>query len=155
MAIKIVIAFSNNLFSEGGRGLLSGSEDLQCAGVLSVGAEARVMIDELKPDIILVDLMTLYNGFVETGPHDSTNFILFDSGCGNDNISAAVSAKGIEGVISGDTNADEMKKAIRTVARGGKWLEQAGVTLSEPVCSPYGGNATLARPIIPATSQRH
>lgn len=118
MSIKVMIAFSNILFSEGVKTLLEGSKDLKVEGVLRVGGSPAEMIEALKPDVILVDLITLYNEFGEAGPKREMKFILFDSGCGPDNIASAVTAKGLKGVLTGNTSTPHLKRAIRAVAEG-------------------------------------
>jgi len=124
MSIKVMIAFSNILFSEGVRMLLEGTEDLKVAGVLSVGGSPYEMVKALRPDVILVDLITLYNEFGEAGPKREMRLILFDSGCGPDNIASAITAKGLKGVLAGNTAPPLLKRAIRAIAEGGEWLQQ-------------------------------
>lgn len=127
MSIKVMIAFSNILFSEGVKMLLEGdgSENFKVEGVLKVGSSPYEMIEAIKPDVILVDFMTLYNEFEEAGPKREMKLILFDSGCGPDNITSAITAKGLRGVLTGNTDPPLLKKAIRAVAEGGEWLNQA------------------------------
>lgn len=127
MGIKVMIAFSNILFSEGVKMLLEGSEDFKVEGVVKVGASPYEMIESIKPDVILVDFMTLYNEFREAGPKSDLKLILFDSGCGQDNIASAVDSKGLKGVLTGNTAPPLLKRAIRAVAEGGEWLDQAGI----------------------------
>jgi DNA-binding NarL/FixJ family response regulator len=126
MSIKVMIAFSNILFSEGVKMLLEddGSENFKVEDVLKVGSSPYEMIEALKPDVILIDLITLYNEFKEAGPKSEMKLILFDSGCGPDNIASAITAKGLSGVLAGNTDPPLLKRAIRAVAEGGEWLDQ-------------------------------
>lgn len=127
MSIKVMIAFSNILFSEGVKMLLEGGgqEDFRVEGLLQVGGSPYEMIEVLKPDVILIDLITLYNEFAEPGPKREMKLILFDSGCAPGTVASAVVAKGLKGALAGNTAPHILKRAIRAVAEGGEWFDQA------------------------------
>jgi two-component system, NarL family, nitrate/nitrite response regulator NarL len=55
-AISIVIADDHGLFRAGLRGLLESEPDLRVIGEATSGSEAVVVVDALKPDILLLDL---------------------------------------------------------------------------------------------------
>lgn len=124
--MKIYIALSNVVLSEGVKKLLEGEKDINIIGILNFGENASIKIKSLKPDIFLVDLTSLYNFFGDTAGHDK-KFILFDTLCGEENITRAVLAKEIKGVLMGDASPLLLKKAIRAVARGEVWLNNATV----------------------------
>ena len=64
MSINVVVAFSNMLLSEGICKLLENDDEIKIADVLKPGIEQNsVKLDSLSPDVILVDLTTLYNTF--------------------------------------------------------------------------------------------
>ncbi|MBE9536617.1 MAG: response regulator transcription factor [Proteobacteria bacterium] len=127
MSIKVLIVFSNSLFSEGVLRLFEDVGDIEVVGILDVGASPGKIIESLKPDVILVDLTALYNVFVDFDETPGINFILFDTCCGEDNIISAVISKEIKGLILANTPPDLLMKSIRSVARGEVWLDKSTV----------------------------
>ncbi|MFY9527341.1 MAG: response regulator transcription factor, partial [Candidatus Acidiferrales bacterium] len=55
--IRILVADDHAIFREGLRKLLEGSGDVQIVGEASNGNECIKMMVELKPDILLLDLL--------------------------------------------------------------------------------------------------
>mgnify|MGYP001598506416 CR=1 FL=1 len=125
--MRIYIALSNVVLSEGVNKLLEEEKDIKIAGILNFGENAHLKIKSLKPDIILVDLTSLYNFFGDLIKGHDKKFILFDTFCGEENITRAVLSKEIKGVLMGDASPLLLKKAIRAVARGEMWLNNATV----------------------------
>lgn len=126
MTIKVLIAFSNLLFSEGIRKLLEGTGDIKVVGAVAPGASPGAAMESLGPDCVLVDFTTLFNGFGEHGPA-SGRLILLDTKCGEDNIVSAVLTKGLKGVLVACSTPLLLKKAIRAVACGEIWLDKIEV----------------------------
>lgn len=121
VVIKVIIAFSNLLFAKGVSRLLEGEKDIEVAGELKVGTCYQEGVRLLKPDIVLVDLLTLYNGFKDTRAGGRMKFILFDTTCGKENITSALRIKGVSGVLQVNATSTSLKKAIRTIAsKGGR-----------------------------------
>lgn len=124
MAIKVMIAFSNILFSEGVGRLLDDEKDIAVSYLDFTDGDIYKKIKTSKPDVILVDFTALYNNFEKGGDH---KFILFDTYCGEENIISAVLSKGVKGVIPGNTPATLLKKAIRSIAGGEVWFDKETV----------------------------
>lgn len=124
MAIKVMIAFSNILFSEGVARLLDDEKDIAVSYLDFTDGDIYKKIKVSKPDVVLVDFTALYNNFEKGGEN---KFILFDTYCGEENIISAVLSKGIKGVIPGNTPALLLKKAIRSVAGGEVWFDKETV----------------------------
>lgn len=124
MAIRLMIAFSNKLFSEGVGRLLGDEKDLiiSCLDLSACDPYREIQIS--KPDVILVDFTALYNNFNKGSENE---FILFDTYCGEENIISAVLSKGVKGVILGNTPVSLLKKAIRSVASGQVWFDKETV----------------------------
>lgn len=123
MTIKVLIAFSNLLFSEGIKKLLEGTGDIKVVDVVMPGSSPGQAIESLRPDCVLVDFTTLFNGFGEPGAAGS-RFILVDTNCGDENIVSAVLTKGLKGVLVAGSTPLLLKKAIRAVACGDIWLDK-------------------------------
>jgi DNA-binding NarL/FixJ family response regulator len=124
MAIKVVIAFSNLIFAKGVARLLEDDPDIEVVDMLRAGSDCREKVGELMPDIVLVDFLTLFNGFEDTRATPPSRFILFDTACGKKNIKAAVLVKGISGVLSINAAPSYLNKAIKEVAKGKLFLDK-------------------------------
>src|SRR3990172_9993393 len=124
--IKVMLAFSNMLFSEGILRLLEGSEDIKVIEIMRPGSDPAAGIEAARPDVVLVDFTTLFNGFGDLGM-DANKFILVDTSCGEDNIISAVLTKGLKGVLVGSSTPLLLKKAIREVAGGEIWLDKIDI----------------------------
>lgn len=127
MYIKVLLAFSNLLFSEGIKKLLEASEDIKVADILRPGADPGKVLESVRPDIVLLDFTTLYNAFGELGATQDIKLMLIDTSCGEDNIISAVVTKGLKGVLIGNSTPLLLKKAIREVAEGEIWLEKIDI----------------------------
>jgi DNA-binding NarL/FixJ family response regulator len=132
MNTKVMIAFSNMIYSEGVKKLLEGAADPEVADVfitsgLKTGTNPYGMIKSFEPDVILVDFITLYNEFGDVGQARGMRLVLLDTGCGEDNITSAVTDKGLKGVLAGNATPLILKKAISSVARGGVWFSRIGL----------------------------
>ncbi len=131
MNTKVMLAFSNMIYSAGVKKLLEGA-DFEVADVfktseLKTGTNPYSMIKSFEPDVILVDFITLYNEFGDVGQAHGMRLILLDTGCGKDNITSAVTDKGLKGVLAGNSTPIRLKKAISSVARGGVWFSKTGL----------------------------
>ncbi len=124
MAIKVYIAFSNRLFSDGVSRLLDSNNDIEVTGVLENSSMHCSLIDT---DIILVDFTSLYNVFRDPLDWNNSKFILFDTACGEDNITFAIVSRDVKGLITENCTPDLLTKAIRAVASGEVWLDKKTV----------------------------
>ncbi|MEE9543701.1 MAG: hypothetical protein V3V95_07955, partial [Thermodesulfobacteriota bacterium] len=77
-----------------------------------------------RPDIVLVDFLTLFNGFEDTKAIVGSKFILLDTSCGNMNIKAAVLTKSISGVLPVNAEPSYLSRAIKEVAQGGLFMDK-------------------------------
>lgn len=124
--IRIVLADDHSLVRDGIRALLEEEKDLVVVAEVSNGQEAIDMVNEKKPDLLIIDIrMPVMNGIdavdalnkqgadVKTiilSMHDSEEYIL-----------KSVSA-GANGYLLKDTGKTEFIKAIHTVQQGGKYF---------------------------------
>ena len=125
MSIRVMVALSNDLFSEGVTRLLEDEEDLETDYIAS-GSELTSG-DVESHDVILTDFPTLHSAFHELDPQGNSGFSLLDTDCGKDNIISAIMAKGLRGVLLSQASLALLKKAIRAVASGGIWMDKATV----------------------------
>ena len=131
MSIRLMIAFSNMLFSEGISTLLGGDKEITVVKILDPGSKINSELwSSVTPDVVLVDFTTLYNELteIEDVGHDKKHpFILLDTNCGKDNIISAVLKKRVSGVLPGHSDLRHLKKAIKAVAKGDIWIDKATV----------------------------
>lgn len=124
-----MLAFSNELFSEGVSTLLDGEGDIEVTGTLPAGSvhDAR-KVEGLDCDVLLTDFTTLYNALpriesVEDGP----SVILLDTDCGKENIVSAILKKRVCGVLLGNSDSELLKRAVRSVSNGEIWIDKGTV----------------------------
>lgn len=125
MGIRVMVAFSNNLFSEGITRLLEEEQDIE-ADYIHAGSEFTSE-DIESADVVLTDFPTLYGSFLSIDTSRKNGFILLDTDCGKDNIISAIMAKNLSGVLLGNASVVVLKRAIRSVARGDVWMDKATV----------------------------
>lgn len=122
MAIQVLIADDHIFYREGVRTLLSHSPEISVAGEASTGEEVIARTEEIKPDIILMDLkMPGVNGIDATRiihekyPNIGVLVItMFDD---DDSVFAAMRA-GALGYLLKDADRDELVRAIIAVKKG-------------------------------------
>lgn len=129
MTIKVMLAFSNILFSDGIRKILSEDcNSIKVIDILKPGSECPSgKLNSLNPDVILVDLSALYNSFRKVDTSKKNGFILLDTDCGKDNIVSAFLTKKLSGVLLNNANASLLKKAIYAVAKDEVWVDKSTV----------------------------
>jgi DNA-binding NarL/FixJ family response regulator len=119
--IRVLIADDHPVFRFGLRALLESEPDFEVAGEATTGDEAITLVDELKPDIVLMDInMPSVNGIdatrriLQANPHLGVLMItMFD----DDSLFAAVRA-GARGYLLKGAEGEETLRAIRAVANG-------------------------------------
>ena len=126
MSIKIALAFSNTLFSEGISKLLEQERDFSVIAIIVDRADCDIKKLETRDiSIVLTDFMTLYNGFAGAEASGrKIHFLLLDTNCGMENIVSAVLRKKISGVLLSNSSTSHLKKAIRAVSKGEVWMDK-------------------------------
>lgn len=118
MNIRVMLAFSNMLFSRGVEKVLEEAGGVVVTGVLR--PQWAPDYGEAGPDIILTDLISLYNYIDDRHLESNCRLILFDTECGKGNIASAVANKKIWAVLPQHATPEDLFYAIKTVADGGK-----------------------------------
>lgn len=122
--IKITLAFSNSLFSEGIGQLLANDPDMEVCSIIEPG-QVCTQADLEKSSVILTDFTFLYNNLPEIDNTDKKHpVLLVDTSCGRENLVSAVLHKKISGVLLSKTNTTLLKKAIKAVHQGEVWLDK-------------------------------
>jgi len=122
MQIKVLIADDHVFYREGVRALLSNSPEITVIGEASNGDEVIAKANELKPDVILMDIkMPGTNGIEATRKITQAEpkigvlvITMFDD---DDSVFAAMRS-GARGYLLKDADKDELVRAIVAVERG-------------------------------------
>ena len=141
MAIRILITDDHGVVRQGLRMFLSLDPDLEVVGEASNGREALALARELRPDVVLMDLlMPVMDGIAATAAIRSelpeVEVIALTSVLEDTSVSGAVRAGAI-GYLLKDTDAEELKRAIQAAAEGRVHLApEAAARLMREVRAP-------------------
>ena len=125
-AITVLIADDHAILREGLAGLLAEQDDIRVVGAAVNGADAVAKALELKPNILLLDLMMPEMDGVSAlealaGETPDTRTIIL-TGADDDELLARSIQAGAVGYLLKDVASSQLIDAIRTVAAGGCWL---------------------------------
>ncbi len=122
MAVKVLLSFSNLIFSEGIASLLEGQDDITYR-ILGNDEDPEECVKSFRPDVVLMDIITLYGLFGNISPTPRMSFVLVDTHCGEENIANAFVTRRVTGILTVDTDAKLLIKAIKVVSRGEIWID--------------------------------
>lgn len=142
--IRVILVDDHPLVLDGIRTRLENEAGIEIVAEASNGAQAVEKAQELKPDVVLMDVsMPVLNGFEATrklgeccpdvrvlilSMHDNREYIL------------QLIQSGAKGYILKDVSAEEMVKAIETVCQGGTYFSSGA---SETLFSRYDDQAPV------------
>jgi two-component system, NarL family, response regulator LiaR len=141
MATRILITDDHGVVRQGLRMFLSLDPDLEVVGEASNGREALALARELRPDVVLMDLlMPVMDGIKATEAIRSempeVEVVALTSVLEDTSVSGAVRAGAI-GYLLKDTDAEELKRAIQAAAEGRVHLApEAAARLMREVRAP-------------------
>jgi DNA-binding NarL/FixJ family response regulator len=122
-SLRVVIADDHPVFREGLRSLLSTDSESEVVAEVASGADAVTRVDELQPDVVIMDLhMPGLDGVAATrdilgrSPHVAVLVLtMFDD---DDSVFAAMRA-GARGYLLKGANQADVVRAVHLVAAGG------------------------------------
>ena len=122
MTIRILLVDDQRLVREGIQILLDSESDLEVVGQAANGAEGLELVDNLGPDVVLMDVrMPVMDGVTATKEisklHPDIAVIILTTFDDDDVIFEGLKA-GAKGFLLKDISSAEMAAAIRTVAAG-------------------------------------
>lgn len=128
-AIRLLIVDDHLLVRRGIRALLAEVPDMQVVGEACNGREGVERADELRPDVILMDLMMPEMDGIQaireiTSRWREARILALTSFSGDDKVFPALKA-GAVGYLLKDTDSSELVRAIRRVCRGEASLHPA------------------------------
>src|SRR5260221_6445749 len=150
MAIRVLIADDHSVVREGLRRFLGRDPELAVVGEATDGAEAVRLARQLRPDVVLMDLlMPVMDGIAATSAIRSelpeTEVIALTSVLESAAVVGAVKAGAI-GYLLKDTQAHELRRAIKAAAAGQVQLSpQASAYLVREVRAPETTGALTER----------
>jgi len=150
MAIRVLITDDHGVVRQGLRMFLSLDPDIQIVGEAQDGQEALAMVRELKPDVVLMDLlMPVMDGLESTRAIRTelpeVEVIALTSVLEGASVTGAVRAGAI-GYLLKDTDAEELHRAIKGAAEGRVQLApEAAARLMREVSAPENPEALTDR----------
>ena len=121
--IRLLLAEDHPVVRAGLEKLVANEDDIELVGSAANGAEAVALVDELHPDVVLMDLsMPVLDGVEATrrivSAHDSdVRVVVLTSFADRDQIMAALDA-GASGYLLKDAEPEDITRGIRSAARG-------------------------------------
>jgi len=125
-AWRIVIADDHFLIREGLRSILEGEDNLQVVGEAKDGMELLFLLDQLKPDLVLLDISMPNLQGIETARlvkmrHPEMNILILTMHQEREFVIAAVSA-GVEGYLLKEDAPQDLLLAIQKIRHGKGFL---------------------------------
>lgn len=127
MAIKVLIADDHQMVREGLKQLLEMSGKIQVVGQAGSGMECLQLVENLKPDVVLLDInMPNMDGITTLSYIKNRNYkcktIMLTI---HNEVDYLIKANELncEGYILKDSDSVTLEKAIYTVYQGGKYIE--------------------------------
>lgn len=136
--ITIILADDHWVVRQGLRALLEEEPDFRVIGEASDGLEAARVVEQMKPDILVLDLMMGgINGLEvarQVSKHPSETKVVILSMYGNESYVLEALRAGARAYVLKESTSDELVRAIREVMAGHRYL---GSPLSERAIEIY------------------
>jgi DNA-binding NarL/FixJ family response regulator len=126
--IRVVLADDHPVVRAGLRLTLTAEPDIVLAGEATSGDEARRLVRELQPDVLLLDLSMPGPPAAETVAYLRERWpalrVLVLTAYDDDIYVRGLVAAGVAGYVLKDELAETLIQAIRSIVRGGAWFSQ-------------------------------
>jgi len=130
--IRILLADDHPVVREGIRGMLQGYDDIEVVGQAGSGPEAVVLVVQLHPDLVLMDLRMPGGDGVEAtraiaAAHPGTRVVVLTTYETDQDILRAIEA-GASGYLLKDIAPAELARSVRSAAAGETVLATSAAT---------------------------
>ena len=146
-AVRVLLVDDQELIRAGLRGILRASHGFDVVGELGDGAGIVDAVAELHPDVVVMDVrMPGVDGVSATRAlrrDDDAPPVLVLTTFEDDEVLAGALRAGAAGFLLKGVPAEDLQRAVRTVASGGSWLDPA---VTGRVLAAYRDGATPAGP---------
>jgi DNA-binding NarL/FixJ family response regulator len=126
MTIRLLLIDDNTLFRRGLNALLSQQPDLTVVDEFSNGRDAIQAANKLEPDVIIMDIRLTGGSGLDVAAqikrHQSQLKVVMLTALRTEEYVCAALRIGIDGYVLKDASLEELLIAIRSVARGKKYL---------------------------------
>ena len=149
--IRVLIVDDQELVRAGLRGILRERYGFDIVGECADGSGVAAAVVRLQPDVVLMDVrMPVVDGVAATkaiGRVTDPPPVLVLTTFDDDEILAAALRAGASGFLLKGVPADDLQRAVRTVAEGGAWLgPRRWVAAATSPCAECGGARIGAAP---------
>jgi DNA-binding NarL/FixJ family response regulator len=124
--IRILLTDDHTLFRQGVRNLLASEADMEIVGEASNASDAVSMVQQLRPDIVLMDVgmagLSSFEATRQIRRDRPETRVLFLSMYDDEDYLAECVELGASGYVLKDSPCDQLLSAIREVWRGGTYL---------------------------------
>lgn len=127
--IRVLLVDDQELVRAGLRGILRTSFGFEVVGECTNGTEVGATVATVQPDVVVMDVrMPLMDGVEATRrlrAQDSSPPVLALTTFDDDEVLAGMLRAGAAGFVLKSLPAEDLQRAVRTVAGGGSWLDPA------------------------------
>ena len=127
--IRVLLVDDQELVRTGLRGILRASFGFDVVGECAHGGEVSAAVTGLRPDVVLMDVrMPFVDGVQATRElrrRDGSPPVLALTTFDDEEVLAGMLRAGAAGFVLKGVPAEDLQRAVRTVAEGGAWLDPA------------------------------
>lgn len=138
MSIRVFLVDDHAVIREGLKMLLGSQKDIEVIGFAATGREAVQKIQELQPDIVIMDISMPEMDGIEAARQifnrcEQTKVIIFSMHSSKEHVTRALQA-GVHGYVAKESAGTEIIEAVRTVQAGKTFISPM---INEAVINTY------------------